>query len=102
MPFDAVSTGCAVELSQKRHMTKTDTHVLRHRCPITTHPRVGVLRIAVRYYATKIPQEQAVQAFSSLEKAWFREATQSLPSRDAQVSRRGSPTQNYILRVRVQ
>ena len=26
MPFDAVSSGCAVELSQKRHMTKTDTH----------------------------------------------------------------------------
>ena len=26
---------------------------LRHRCPITTHPRVGVLRIAVGCYATK-------------------------------------------------
>ena len=26
MPFDALSTGCAVELSQKRHMTKIDTH----------------------------------------------------------------------------
>ena len=26
MPFDAMSTGCAVELSQKRRMTKTDTH----------------------------------------------------------------------------
>ena len=26
MPFDAMSTGCAVELSQERHTTKTDTH----------------------------------------------------------------------------
>ena len=52
MPFDAVSTGRAVELSQKRHMTKTDTHT-KAQVSHTTHPRVGVLRIAVGYYATK-------------------------------------------------
>ena len=125
MPFDAVSTGCAVELSQKCHMTKTDTHILRHRCPITTRPRVGALRIAVGYYATKnssgtytrpslgtqagLPRlcgplfsraraecncvwaNSAIktgkawvprlhQAFSSVEKAWFREAMSSLSS----------------------
>ena len=26
MPFDALSTSCAVELSKERHMTKADTH----------------------------------------------------------------------------
>ena len=55
MPFDAMSTGCAVELSQKRHMTKTDTHT-KAQVSITTHPRVGVLRIAVGYSTKKMAQ----------------------------------------------
>ena len=53
MPFDAVSTGCAVELLQKRHMTKTDTNTKAQMSHYDTPSRVRTMTARLLAHAKR-------------------------------------------------